>query len=344
MITCNNGLFHLKNENLSLLFRVTRYGLLEQLHFGLPVEDADAEALACQPGLGWGSCLLLNDADSQSCPEHIPLLWSGSGRGDFRESPLELDGKSTNFTYVNHRILEEAPAMESGLPQAHGKADVLEITMEQPGARLYLYFSLFETALTRRAVLENTGSESVCIYKLMSFAMDLPGEFEFTSFHGGWIAEMGKHTVATTRSRCVNESTTGASSNMHNPGFLLSEPGASEDSGVVYGFNLVYSGNHYASAQLSQQGLTRVMQGISPANFCWELTPGRKFETPEAVMTCSDQGFGGMSHRMHKFVQDHIVPAYWADRERIARLLPFCALLPQQSLRASSRCRRADWI
>ena len=316
MITCNNGLFHLKNDNLSLLFRVTRYGLLEQLHFGLPVEESDAQALACQPGLGWGSCLLLNDADSQSCPEHIPLLWSGSGRGDFRESPLEMDGESTNFCYVNHRVLDAAPAMTCGLPQAHGSCETLEITMEQPGAKLYLYFSLFETALTRRAVLENTGAEPICIHKLMSFSMDLPGEFEFTSFHGGWIAEMGKHTVPTTRARCVNESTTGASSNMHNPGFLLSEPGATEDSGVVYGFNLVYSGNHYASAQLSQQGLTRVMQGISPANFSWELIPGEKFETPEAVMTCSADGFGGMSHRMHRFVTDHIVPVYWADRER----------------------------
>ena len=316
MITCENGLFHLKNENLSLLFRVTRYGLLEQLHFGEPVEASDAEALACQPGLGWGSSLLLNDADSQSCPEHIPLLWSGSGRGDFRESPVELDGKSTNFSYVNHRVLEEAPAMVTGLPQAHGEAEVLEITMEQPGAKLYLYFSLFETALTRRVVLENTGAEPLCIHKLMSFAMDLPGEFDVTTFHGGWAAEMGRDTVPASRARVVNESTTGASSNMHNPGVMLSEPGATEDTGLVYGFNLVYSGNHYASAQRSQQGLTRVMQGISPTNFCWDLVPGEKFETPEAVMTCSADGFGGMSCRMHKFVTDHIVPTYWADRER----------------------------
>ena len=316
MITCNNGLFHLKNENLSLLFRVTRYGLLEYLHFGAPVEDGDAEGLACQPGLGWGSSLLLNDADSQSCPEHIPLLWSGSGRGDYRESPLELNGASTNFCYANHRVLEEAPVMTSGLPQAHGKADVLEITMEQPGARLYLYFSLFETALTRRAVLENIGSAPIGIHKLMSFSMDLPGEFDVTTFHGGWAAEMQKATVSATRARVVNDSTTGASSNMHNPGFMLSEPGANEDSGLVYGFNLVYSGNHYASAQLSQQGLTRVMQGINPTNFCWDLAPGEVFETPEAVMTCSDAGFGGMSHRMHRFVLDHIVPPYWADRDR----------------------------
>ena len=316
MITCENGLFHLKNENLSLLFRVNRYGLLEYLHFGAPVEQSDAEALACNPGLGWGSCLLLNDADGGSCPEHIPLLWSGSGRGDYRESPLELNGASTNFSYVNHRRMDAAPVMVSGLPQAHGGGEVLEITMEQPGARLRLYFSLFETALTRRAVLENIGSESIRIHKLMSTCMDLPGEFEMTTFHGGWAAEMNRYQVPVTRSRCVLDSTTGASSNMHNPGFVLSEPGANEESGLVYGFNLVYSGNHYASAQGSQQGLTRVMQGINPVNFCWNLEPGETFETPEAVMTCSEDGFGGMSHRMHKFVQEHIVPSYWADRER----------------------------
>ena len=111
MIECKNGLFHLKNDNLSYLFQVTRYGLLEQLHFGVPVDTGDAEALACRPGLGWGRSLLLNDADSTSCPDVIPLAWSGSGRGDFRESPLEMDGTSTNFSYVNHRILPEAPAM-----------------------------------------------------------------------------------------------------------------------------------------------------------------------------------------------------------------------------------------
>ena len=120
MITHENGLFHLRNENLSLLFRITRYGLLEQLHFGTPVEDGDAEALACRPGLGWGSSLLLNDADSESCPEHIALLWSGSGRGDFRESPLEMNGGPTDFCYVNHVVHQQQPVLSCALPQAHG--------------------------------------------------------------------------------------------------------------------------------------------------------------------------------------------------------------------------------
>ena len=84
MIECNNGLFHLKNENLSYLFRVTRYGLLEQVHFGAPIDSGDVDALACQPGLGWGGSILLNDRDSERCSDAIPLAWSGSGRGDYR--------------------------------------------------------------------------------------------------------------------------------------------------------------------------------------------------------------------------------------------------------------------
>ena len=114
----------------------------------------------------------------------------------------------------------------------------------------------------------------------------------------------------------VNESLTGASSNRHNPGFLLFEPDATETAGRVYGFNLVYSGNHYAAAQQSLQGLTRVMQGVNPSNFALTLAPGGKFETPEAVLCHSDRGFGGMSKHMHTFVNDHIVPTYWRNRPR----------------------------
>ena len=97
MIECKDGLFHLRNHALSCLLRVNRYGLLEQIHFGAPVRTEDVEALSAHPGLGWGSSLLLNDKDSESCPDAMALAWSGSGRGDFRESPLEMDGRSSTL-------------------------------------------------------------------------------------------------------------------------------------------------------------------------------------------------------------------------------------------------------
>ena len=315
MILHENGIFLLKNENFSYLFRVGKYGELQHLHFGAPVEITDADAFGVIPGPGWGSNIVLDDSDPNSCLDYIPLEWSGSGRGDYREPPLEL-GESTNLCYVNHRILEGPVPMDCTLPQAKGSCETLEITLEQPGLRLKLYYSLFETALTRRCVLENTGEGDVTVQKCMSFSLDLPGQYNMTTFHGGWSAEMRRVDNAVGGAKITNESRTGASSNQHNPGFFLWEKNTTENAGIAYGFNLIYSGNHYAAAQLSQTGLTRVMQGINPSNFRKILSPGEIFETPEAVMCWSDAGLNGMSAAMHKFVNDHIVPQYWQNRPR----------------------------
>ncbi|MBR6522050.1 MAG: alpha-galactosidase [Oscillospiraceae bacterium] len=316
MIEYKNGIFGMHGEDFSCLLRVNDYGLLELLHFGESVRTDDAEAFFCRPGLGWGESVLLVEGDGASCADAMPLAWSGAGRGDYRESPLELGGMSSDFRYHSHEITDGPAFMCSGLPQARGTCETLRITMTQQGAELDLYFSVFGGVMTRRSVLKNIGSAPILITKIMSSMMDIYGEYNMTTFDGGWIAEMRKHTLPVSESKVVSESLTGSSSNRHNPGFMLSEPEATEDSGIVYGMNLVYSGNHYASAQRSLQGFTRVMQGICPAGFAKELKPGETFETPEAVLAFSADGFGGMSRKMHRFVNSCIVPEYWQGRER----------------------------
>ena len=316
MITCENNVFHLRTDHYSYLFCVDKHGMLQHLHFGAPVQTADAAAFLPVPGLGWGSCTVLDDSDSGSCLDDKPLEWSSSGRGDYRESPLELCGQSTDFRFASCRIVDGTVPMICSLPQAHGEAETLEITLEQKGARLLLYYTAFPTALVRRTVLENTGDSPVAVNKLMSFSVDIHGSCTMATFNGGWIAEMRRHDVKIGGSKVVNESLTGASSNRSNPGFLLFEDDATEASGRVYGFNLIYSGNHYAAAQQSLQGFTRIMQGINPSNFRKELLPGDSFETPEAVLCVSDHGFCGLSENMHRFVNDHIVPSSWQGRLR----------------------------
>ena len=316
MIESRNGVYHLRTDCYSYLFRVDPYGIVQHLHFGRPVRTEDAAGFIPHPGLGWGTCTLLDDADSGSCLDDKPLEWSGSGRGDYRESPLELCGQSTDFRFAGCRMYQQVCPMKNTLPQAKGDCETMEIILEQKGLRLKLIYSAFPTALVRRMVLENTGEESVCISKLMSMSLDLLGDYNMTTFNGGWIAEMRRQDMSVGGSKVVNESLTGASSNRHNPGFLLWEPDTTETAGRVYGFNLIYSGNHYAAAQRSLQGYTRVMQGINPSNFCRELLPGEIFETPEAVLCFSEEGFGGLSHRMHRFVNDHIIPEYWQGRPR----------------------------
>ena len=316
MIEYKGGVFGLHGEGFSCLLRVNEYGLLEMLHFGERVSTDDWEAFRCIQGLGWGESVLLDDNDSGSCPDAMALAWSGSGRGDYRESPLELGGVSSDFRYECFEIFEGIAPMNSGLPQAKGAEQTLKITMKQENAELYLYFSIFGGVLSRRAVLKNSGNKPIAVTKLMSSLVDIQGDYNMTTFDGGWIAEMRKHTVPVLDSRIVNESVTGFSSHRHNPGFLLSEAEACEDYGRVYGFNLIYSGNHYSAAQRSLQGITRVVQGISPSNFAKELLPGESFESPEAVMAFSDRGFGEVSEKMHAFVNRCIIPSHWQGRER----------------------------
>lgn len=316
MIEYKNAVFGLHGEGFSCLLRVNPYGLLELVHFGEPVRTEDASAFLCRPGLGWGSSVLLNDSDTASCPDVLPLAWSGTGRGDYRETPIEFGGRAVDFKYAGYRILDNFVPMTSGLPQATGLAETLEITMKQHDAELILYFSIFDSVLTRRAVLKNVGETEIVLTKMMSSLIDIPGRYEMTTFDGGWIAEMCAHKVEVSESRIVNESVTGFSSHRHNPGFLLSEPEAKEDFGRVYAFNLVYSGNHYASAQCSLQGVNRIVQGISPSGFLKILQPGESFETPEAVMTFSDKGFSGVSNVMHRFVNDRIIPRQWRGKDR----------------------------
>ena len=308
MITVKHGVFHLQNEKNSYLFRV-RDGFLEHLHFGARVSASDADALAVQPGCGWGDSTLYREDSNANCMDIFPLEWSGCGRGDYRESPLELlqNGTpiSTDFRYTGCEALKTP--LPSVLPASRGQT-VLAVYLEDKAAklRLTLLYGVLPTVFTRRAILENFSDTPVSIQKFMSTCTDIPGDWTMHTFSGGWIAEMQHTKTPVTMARSCLESTTGASSSRANPGFLLAAPDATETSGTVCGFNLLYSGSHYLSAQKSLQGLTRIMQGISPSNFSWQLAPGGRFETPEAVMAWSDAGY----------VNETLIPPYWRTRPR----------------------------
>jgi len=322
MIEAKDGRFLLSTNHTSMLLRVSGHGHAELIHYGARVTAEDADALALKRTAPYGCATNYAADDPNYSLDALPLVWSGAGRGDYRESPLEWStarGGVSDFRYARHEITEGiVPA--GALPQARDGGETLRLILEDEtaGAALTLYFTVFaeEDVITRRTELTNTGDSEIILGRLMSSMLDLPGSYEMTSFHGGWIAEAHRERVPVGSARVVNESVTGMSSNRHNPGFLLWEPDAGEFHGRVYGFNLVWSGNHYASAQRSHQGITRVMQGVSPADMARSLAPGERFQTPEAVMSFSDGGYNGLSAHMHDFINRHIVPEHWRGRER----------------------------
>lgn len=316
--------FYIGNASMSAVLEIN-HGKVELSHFGAPVKPEDAAALSCCTRLGWGCDILYEEGDTSSGLDTIPLAWSGTGTGDYRETPFEmlLEGESTapDFVYSDYEITEGSSNPDERLPAARGAETTLRIDMkaENPllsGLTLELYFSLFDTAITRRTVIRNSSDKAVTITKIMSACADIKDSWKMTTLDGGWIKETHKHTVPVSFSRVVNESTNGFSSNRHNPGFVLTENGATDDIGEVFGFNLIWSGNHYSSAQKSSSGFTRILQGVSPEGFCVELNPGESFTTPEAVAVWSGAGLNGMRKAMHAFVNRSIVPEYWQGRER----------------------------
>ena len=114
----------------------------------------------------------------------------------------------------------------------------------------------------------------------------------------------------------MNDSTTGGSSNRHNPAFMLKGKGCNELWGKVYGFNLIYSGNHYSAVEKTNHDTLRVMSGINPHCFLWKLKGGESFATPEAVMSFSENGTNELSQNMHDFVNAHIIRKEFQNSER----------------------------
>lgn len=327
-ITEKDGVFLLNTESSSYLVMVNEYGHVEQLHYGAPVQIGDAQALRYKRTMPYGSEVMYAQGDESYCLDNVPLNWSGIGKGDFRVTPLEMlmpDGSYTaDFVFDRFELREGAyPAVSLPCAYVEDRKDaetlILYLRDKVCHIGLALVYTVYwkENVITRRAVLTNDEEQPLLLRRMMSMLIDLPNRgFKLVTLDGDWIAEANRHDRALMPGCFVNESTTGSSSNRHNPGVILAGERASEDSGEVYGFNLVYSGNHYTAVELSSRDMVRVISGINPLCFSWTLVKGEQFETPEAVLTFSSQGFNGMSRNFHNFVNRRIVRGDWKGKER----------------------------
>ncbi len=328
MIEHRNGEFRLTTKQTSYGFRVTKFGHLEHLYYGarLP-DDQPLEPFAVKRTAVLGGGVAYDPSDERYCLDTMCLEWSGIGKGDYRDAPAEIkmpDGTFTaDFHYRSHEITPGSAAMQT-LPTAYGGAEECEtlavtLTDESNGVTLTLYYTVYGEAdvITRRAVLTNGNEKPLTVRRLLSLMLDMPDDgFRMITFDGAWIKEAHRHDRPLAYGILVNSSTTGDSSHRHNPGFLLAAAGTGETQGAVYGFNLLYSGNHYGAAELSNMDLVRVGLGINPYCFEWTLKEGETFETPEAVMSFSDGGFNGLSRHFHDFVNRHVVRGDWKGKER----------------------------
>ena len=320
--------FLLHTDNTSYIFEIIESGHPVHLYYGRKLDVNEPDELAplrekreFEPG----NSIVYSEEHRTVALEDMCLEMSSFGHGDVREPFIELvkpDGsRSCDFTYDSYVIDDEPPKL-SDMPASYrddGRAEHLCVTLKDGPLTLELHYYVYPECdvITRLSRLYNSG-ERVELLRLMSAQVDFHerGGFDVTTFHGAWAREMSKYTIPLPAGKLVNESRAGCSSNRANPFFMLHSHTATEEYGDVYGFNLIYSGNHYSAAEVNAYGKTRVVTGIQPQGSRFILDKGDMFETPEAVLTYSPLGFTGQSVNMHRFVRKHIIRGEWRDKER----------------------------
>jgi len=324
MITKTDRLFNLSTKATTYLFAVTETGHLEHLYYGRrldnPYISIDSFAEKRSQPIG---CSVAYDSDHPTLfLTNLCTEYSTQGKGEMRETSLDVEygpGMQTlDFVYQGARILAGKPRMFGGLPQAYGDKEqctTVEVMLRDKvlPLRLGLTYTTFEQSnvITRRVTLYNDSTETVRINNIASMQLDLTGEWDLTTFDGAWARERYMNTRALHPGIVVSDSKSGVSSSDHNPCIFLSN-----DRDECIGVNLIYSSNHREVVEVSPFGKTRVLTGINPATFSWQLSAQDRFQSPEAVLTYSPSGLGGASRNFHHFVNNHIVRGPWKFRER----------------------------
>ena len=314
--------FHLRNARVSYLIRLVNGRFLMHAYFGPRIAAMRGDPLSCftaEPEEGFNRHEFKLDA--------LPQEYPTGGYGDLRDGALRVRGAdgtdAVALEYRSHQIMEGKPAL-AGLPatldrDAQCRTLCLTLADERLGLECDLYYSIFEDCdvIARHVELRNTGAQTLHVERVMSASVDLhTADWKLLTLSGAWARErrmdwrplmQGVQGVASAR---------GASSAQSSPFLALAEPEAGETHGAVYGFALVYSGNFRADVTVDQYAQARVRIGLNDEGFGWQLLPGERFVSPEAVLCYSANGLEGMSHAWHTLCVRHLTRGAYRAAER----------------------------
>lgn len=322
-----NLLFHLQTDHTSYIFHVMENGELGQIYYGKRVHSKPSyDNLATREWHNAAAVWRLDHKDVQ--PQVLKQEYASLGKGDFRYPAYQVaqanGSRITEFKYESYELVDGKKRL-AGLPSAFDDTDddaqTLTIALRDKllGLVMHLNYTIFphQDVIVRSAEFQNQGNEKLRLNSAASAQLDLPdADYDFIQFSGAWARE--RHMIRTHLRSGVQSvgSLRGTSSHQQNPFVMLARPNTDDAQGSVFGFNLIYSGNFSDQVQVDQYDASRVLVGINPEEFAWNLQPGDKFQTPEAVLSYTDAGMNQLSQQMGAFYQDHLVNPRFAHEQR----------------------------
>ena len=320
-------LFHLQTAKTSYIFKILENGNAGQLYYGpqIPVKK-DYPNLASREERDCTNTLTVDQSDFQL--ELIKQEYAGLGKGDYRYPAYQITypngSRTSEFEYTGYEVAdgkERLKNMPSAFDDQGDDSQTLTVTFKDELANLVLqlHYTVFEKedVIVRSATFINRGQEAVTLDRALSLQLDLPDhDYDMLQFSGSWARE--RHLIRTPLRSGIQSigSLRVASSHQQNPFFALARPHTDNHQGAAFGFNFIYSGNFIDSVEVDQFNTTRVLVGINPDDFGWNLANGESFQTPEAVMTYTSDGLNRMSQQLGAFYQDHLINQHFAHQDR----------------------------
>ena len=312
----NKKLFTLQTKNTTYQMKVGRFDHLYHIYYGKKIEHQDLSYLL----YNGPSHYVPYPHESKGRVGSLTLMsqeYPTVGSGDLGSVALDIknhDGtRVVDLKYKNYEVIDGKYDLEN-LPSFFAKEDeaqTLKITLvdDVSGVEVELFYGVYAKydVITRAARLSNLGDSSLSIQKIQSLVLDLiSGQYDLVHFHGRWGSERNFERIPLSHNVTTFGSNYGVSSAKENPGFILLGKDTNEMHGDCYGFNLVYSGNFRATAEQGTLGQSRITLGLGDNQFTWKVEPGAMFESPEAIMSFSNDGLTQLSHNFHDIIRNNL--------------------------------------
>lgn len=322
----NTGNIYIETDNTMYQIQADKYGVLKHIWYGAKTEF-NMDYLLDYPDVGFSGNIYDAGDDRTYSLDTIPLEYPSSGIGDFRLSAAEVihsDGsRALDLRYAGSSIKKGKYSIP-GLPAVYAeedKSETLEIYLKDTASDIEVTLRYGVIAeydiITRSASIKNKGNLPVTITKAMSLSIDIPsGNWDWIHFHGRHTMERMAERTPLIHGIQESSSGRGTSSHQQNPSVLLCDRSCTESSGECIGAVLMYSGGCQTKIELDQLNQVRLVMGINPETFSWELKPGEEFYTPEAILSYSSEGMEKLSHNFHSIIRNNVCRGKYKTAER----------------------------
>lgn len=317
--------FKLSTSKTDYIFRVSEAGVLEHIYYGVSLPEYDLDYTA----LRGRTSFHLMEEDLYPTFNYNRIRWEYpvGNSGDLGESALMIENadgtKGCRLIYQSHTVKRGREKIE-GMPYSRNYTGTETLTVnlvdKEKGIEIKAYYTVYSAwdVITRYVKITNRAVGDAYVEKAASMSLDfIRNDYDFIDLKGSYAFERAieSRVPLTSGSYSVN-SRSGMSSHYVNPFFAIAERTATEHHGDCFGFNLVYSGNFTNVAEIDKDGKLRVISGINSEGMRWKLSKGQSFYTPEAIMTYSDQGLGGMSRNFHDHIRRTIIEEKFVTAKR----------------------------